>query len=169
MTIPESPRVIPPGGGAVRIRPGRRADAAALSDVARTAKALWGYPAEWLRAWRADLTLSAEDVDRMIVRVAEANGEIVGFGAVSRIERGWEVAHLWVLPSHGRRGIGSRLLSSIAREARLQGARRLEIQADPHAVAFYESAGAVRVGTVPAPMPGAGDRVLVVLELDLDR
>ena len=169
MTIPESPSAAPANAGAVGIRPGRASDAAALSDVARKAKALWEYPAEWLEAWRADLTLSAADVDRMIVRVAEANGEIVGFGAAARMDRGWEVAHLWVLPSHGRRGIGGRLLSSIAREARLQGARRLEIQADPHTVAFYESAGAKRVGTVPAPMPGAKGRVLVVLELDLTR
>ncbi|HSJ64288.1 MAG TPA: GNAT family N-acetyltransferase [Gemmatimonadaceae bacterium] len=140
-------------------------EASVLTAIALQAKATWGYPSEWLEQWREALTLSPVDLDRMIVRVAVDRGTPVGFGAVDRIAEGWEVAHLWVLPSHGRRGIGGRLLSALANAARGAGAATLRIESDPHAAEFYERAGAVRIGAVPAPMPGVAERVLVVFEL----
>lgn len=49
--------------GAMLIRPGRPAEAAALSDLAMRSKSHWGYNAESLEACRADLTVSPEDCD----------------------------------------------------------------------------------------------------------
>ncbi len=142
-------------------------DIAALSAVAREAKALWGYPAEWIRQWREELTIDESDLRRMTVLVAEVGGEIAGFGALERTDDGWEVAHLWIRPSHGRRGIGRTLLDALATHARTEGAKSLRIDADPHAAPFYERAGAGRVAEVPAPMPGAPERVLIAMELPL--
>jgi predicted N-acetyltransferase YhbS len=153
----------------LEIRPGYAADAAALSAVARESKALWGYSRQWLDRWRADLTISAEDIDRMIVRVAVLDGVIAGFGAIQRLIEGWELAHLWVHPSYGRQGVGTRLLADLGEAARAAGAERLSIVADPHAVPFYRKAGAVGVGEVAAPMPGAEARVLVGMSLELER
>jgi len=152
----------------LRLRRATRADARELSAVAREAKALWGYVDDWLEAWRADLTIGASDVERMIVRVAESDGVIAGFGAADRVDGVWEVAHLWVRPRFARQGIGRMLLDSLVAAAREAGARRLRIESDPHAEAFYMKAGASRVGARPAPMPGAEHRVLPVLELSLE-
>lgn len=143
------------------------ADAATLSVIAREAKALWGYDPDWLELWHSQLTLGPSDVERMIVRVAELNAVIVGFGAVDRTPIEWELSHLWVRPAYSRRGIGQELLKALMTSARHAGATRLRIESDPHAEAFYLSAGAMRIGSVPAPMPGAPGRVLPVLELEL--
>jgi predicted N-acetyltransferase YhbS len=103
------------------------------------------------------------------VRVAESDGAIVGFGAVDRYSDGWELSHLWILPEYMRRGIGQRLVSELCEAARLAGAERLRIESDPQAEPFYLRQGAVRVGDTPAPMPGAPQRTLPILELDLLR
>jgi predicted N-acetyltransferase YhbS len=147
------------------IRPAVPAEAPVLTAIARQAKATWGYPTEWLEQWQEALTISQVDLDRLIVRVAVERGTPVGFGAVGRNADGWEVAHLWVLPSHGRRGIGGRLLSALAFAARAAGAATLRIESDPHAADFYERVGAVRIGSAAAPMPGDAGRALVVFEL----
>jgi predicted N-acetyltransferase YhbS len=149
------------------IRTAVSSEASVLSAIAREAKATWGYPTGWLEQWREALTISPVDLNRMIVRVAVDRGTPVGFGAVDRIAGGWEVAHLWVLPSSARRGIGGRLFSALAFAARAAGAAALRIESDPHAADFYERMGAVRIGTVPAPMPGDAERALVLLEMRL--
>ena len=151
-----------------RIRPARAADARQLSMVAFEAKAFWGDDLAWMEAWRPQLTLTAADLDRMIVRVAEQVETIVGFGAVDRPRGEWELAHLWVKPDYMRRGLGRRLLDALALAARQAGARSLRIESDPRAEAFYLGAGAARTGAIPAPMPGAPLRVLPVLQLALE-
>ena len=150
------------------MRPAGPADVPALTELARAAKALWGYAPAWLDRWRPQLTLTEDDIGRMTVLVAESDDRVVGFGAIDRVGEEWEVAHLWVSPAFTRRGVGRALLGQLAECARRQGARRLRIESDPHAAPFYESAGAVRAGAVPAPMPGAPERELPILELSLD-
>jgi hypothetical protein len=51
--------------------------------------------------------------------------------------------------------------------AREYGGCVFRIESDPYAESFYRSLGAERVGLVPAPMPGAPDRTLPLLVLDL--
>jgi ribosomal protein S18 acetylase RimI-like enzyme len=152
----------------LHLRSATTADAPELSAVAREAKALWGYAGDWLEAWRADLTIGVGDIERMIVRVAESNGVIAGFGAADRVDGVWEVAHLWVRPRFARQGIGRMLLGGLVRAVREAGGRRIRIESDPNAEAFYVRAGASRIGERPAPMPGAEHRVLPVLELSVE-
>ena len=58
-------------------------DAAVLSALAQRSKAHWGYPPEWLEAWRPSLTLSAEYLVRHTVLVAESASSVVGFAAAA--------------------------------------------------------------------------------------
>jgi hypothetical protein len=51
--------------------------------------------------------------------------------------------------------------------ARDRHARIVELLSDPYATGFYEKLGALRVGDVPAPMPGARGRTLPRYEFDL--
>jgi predicted N-acetyltransferase YhbS len=74
-----------------------------------------------------------------------------------------------VRPEAQRRGIGRRLLGAAVDAARGRGLTALRIESDPNAAAFYESCGARRVGERAAPMPGAPDRVLPLLAIDLAR
>ena len=41
----------------VSLRPATGDDADTLTDLAHRAKAHWGYPANWMRAWDAQLTI----------------------------------------------------------------------------------------------------------------
>ena len=141
-------------------------DAAVLSALAQRSKAHWGYPPEWLEAWRPSLTLSAEYLVRHTVLVAESASSVVGFAAVRDAGAHWELEHLWVAPGSHRRGVGRTLFAMIIEEARRMKPMRVRIESDPHAVAFYERCGASRVGTVPAPVLGM-PRELPVLELEL--
>ena len=73
---------------------------------------------------------------------------------------------LFIEPRHIRNGVGRALLAHAIAEARRRGAGRLTILADPNAAAFYERAGAVRIGEAPSDaVPG---RLLPLYEVRLD-
>jgi predicted N-acetyltransferase YhbS len=73
---------------------------------------------------------------------------------------------LFIEPRHIRSGVGRALLAHAIAEARRRGAGRLTILADPNAAAFYERAGAVRIGEAPSDaVPG---RLLPLYEVRLD-
>ena len=144
------------------------ADAVGLSQIAAASKAHWGYPPAWLERWRTALTIAPADLTRWTVRVAtDAEGRLLGFVAMSAAQPRWEVEHLWVHPRAMGQGIGRLLLRYALREAHAAGAIGLAIDADPHAADFYLHCGAQPVGAVPAPMPGAPDRMLPRLCIDV--
>lgn len=118
-----------------------------------------------MEAWRGELTLTAEYVATADVVVAERDGVMVGVGALEASGEDGELAHLWVAPEAQRGGVGAALVARIVALARDRGMRVLTVVADPHAVAFYRRLGAREVGTRAAPMEGAADRVVPVLEL----
>lgn len=150
----------------LNIRPARAEDAPALSDVARRAKASWGYPEAWLREWEPQLTFSPDYVQRHPVFVAETEAGIVGVAALEESPPESEITHLWVLPDSQGEGVGRALVSAVAARARECGSASLRIESDPNAVPFYERLGAIAVGEIPAPVCGE-DRSLPVLRLVL--
>lgn len=154
--------------GSLIIREAVPADAPALSAIAREAKAVWGYDPAWISVWGPQLTIDDATIESMTVMVADVHGEPTGFVALARDGARWEIAHLWVRPRFARRGIGRQLLRSALETARRHAARTVRVESDPNAEIFYQSAGATRVGTIPAPMPGAPERVLPVLEFKIE-
>lgn len=154
--------------GAIEVSPARAGEAAALTLIARRAKASWGYPDSWLEAWREELTLTEEYLARTSVWVARVGGEPVALVAVEETGRPGSVGsleHLWVDPRAQGRGLGRRLVEVAVEGARRRGLASLEVASDPGAEAFYLRLGARRVGSLPASMPGAHERVLPLLVL----
>lgn len=149
------------------IRAARPEDAPVLSALAFAAKSGWGYEARDLERWRPQLAVSAESLADLTVLVAEEDGEAQGFGALRAAGHRWTVEHLWVHPTHWRRGIGRALVADAMAHAGAAGAAGLEIESDPHAEGFYRRLGAQRVGAVPAPTADEPGRVLPRLHLDL--
>jgi GNAT superfamily N-acetyltransferase len=152
----------------IQIRRASPGEAGVLSDLACRAKAHWGYPAEWLRQWSADLTITPEYVSAHSTFVAVNAGTPVGVCAIEL--RGGEASleHVWIAPEFHGRGIGRSLVALALDTAAHAGAARVEVASDPFAEAFYVRLGARRVRDVPAPMPGAPGRALPVLEFVLD-
>ncbi len=148
------------------IRRAVASDAAILSAIALAAKRHWGYPEQWLDAWRPNLTFDGDRVSALQVYVIESVDEIAGFYALVPGTPRWALDHLWVRPEHMGQGLGRQLVAHALARARSAGAAGLDIQADPNAEPFYRRLGGRRVGDVDAPAPGASERRLPLLVLD---
>jgi GNAT superfamily N-acetyltransferase len=72
-----------------------------------------------------------------------ADGRITGFATSLIAGNAVELDDLFVDPGWMRRGIGRALVADAVAIAREWGARRIEVTANPHALAFYRQAGFV--------------------------
>lgn len=150
----------------MEIRPAVPEDAAALSRIARSAKAQWGYPEEWLQQWSASLTITPEYIAQQRVFVAHTGSEPAGFAGLLVEGGAVQLDHLWVQPAWWGRGVGRSLFEHATKIARDLGFRALQIESDPHAEGFYTRMGAVVIGRVDAS-PFNTRRSLPVLSFDL--
>ncbi len=148
------------------IRPSKPSDAADLSRLAHRAKASWGYPSSWMDRWNQALTLTRTYLKTHPGFVAEQDGKIVGMCMLELRLENARLEHVWIDPDYQRQGIGRAIIARALETAADAGARVLMIESDPYAEQFYLKLGAHRTGFVRAPMPGAPDRILPVLELE---
>jgi N-acetylglutamate synthase-like GNAT family acetyltransferase len=141
----------------VQIRPARRDEAAALSELCARSKVVWGYDGAFMALARAALEVKPEEIAAGDVWVAEADGVVAGVAALAAAEAPdtLDLAKLFVMPGRLRRGIGRALFAHVIAVARHRGARHLTILADPNAAGFYEASGAVAIGDAPSDaIPG---------------
>jgi N-acetylglutamate synthase-like GNAT family acetyltransferase len=103
------------------------------------------------------IDLPLEQIEAGLVRVAERDGVVVGFAVLLEPSGdACELDGLFVEPDRMRAGVGRRLIEDAARIARERGAPRIDVVANPQAVAFYEAVGFTVVGDAqtrfgPAP------------------
>jgi GNAT superfamily N-acetyltransferase len=103
------------------------------------------------------IALPAEQIAAGHVRVAEQGGVVVGFAVLlDRAGDACELDGLFVEPERMRAGLGRRLVEDAKRRARERGATRIDVVANPQAVAFYEAVGFTPAGEAqtrfgPAP------------------
>ncbi len=138
-------------------------DAARLLDIAVAAKAYWGYPPDWMAAWALLLRLPAAYVRDNDVYKAMLGTTVAGWYALVPQVTHAHLDHLWVLPAFMRQGIGRQLFLHAVERAKARGLLRLEFEADPHAVGFYERLGARIVGESDSDM----GRRIPVMSLDM--
>jgi predicted N-acetyltransferase YhbS len=146
----------------IEIRRATSSDSDRATELARRAKAHWGYPADWLAAWDGELAITAADIDRHRTFVASLDGEVVGVCQLQEGERGAMLENVWVDPHCHGRGIGRALVEHALAEAH----GLIAVVADPNAEEFYVKLGARRVGEIHAPMPGAPARTLPLMEFE---
>ncbi|MHC4507091.1 MAG: GNAT family N-acetyltransferase [Planctomycetota bacterium] len=134
-----------------------------LSELACRSKAHWGYSDEFIRACRAELSLSPAYVETQPTFVLELHGQTIGFYALEHLsDDEVELGYLFVEPAAIGRGHGRRL---IEHEAVGLGFRSMVIQGDPHAEKFYRMAGGEQTGLrESASIPG---RDLPLFRIDL--
>jgi GNAT superfamily N-acetyltransferase len=128
-----------------------------LREIAAAAKGHWGYDPQLVAEWAAGMRLPEEPL------LAERDGRVVGWASVERRGEVLWLEDLWVEPAAMGRGVGRELFE----RARTLGAgcTRMEWEADPNAVPFYEHLGASRVRDSET---SAWGRVLPVLAISLD-
>lgn len=140
-------------------------EANTLTELALASKRHWGYPENWMKHWQADLTISPDYLTNNDVFVAEKNGNIVGFYALTTRGHRAELDHLWVSPDHLGTGVGKALFVHAMRSAKGQNLSEVEILSDPNAEGFYQKMGAYRTGESVSEVDGE-PRVLPRLTID---
>ena len=141
----------------VRLRPGALADLPALERVEVAAATL--FPPEDLPPGQAS-PMPAEALraclDASLLWVAEEDGGgVVGFIAAAGRGESLHILEMDVLPSHGRRGIGTRLLHHACQVAQERGYRHVTLTTFAHLpwnAPFYERNGfreVVEFGSFP--------------------
>ncbi|MGC3994170.1 MAG: GNAT family N-acetyltransferase [Propionicimonas sp.] len=153
----------------VRVRAARAEEAAALSDLALRSKGHWGYPAEFLEACRAELTLTAQECASGDVLVAERDGVVLGFAALGGTAPAGRLDALFVDPPAIGTGVGRLLLEHALAEACRRGFATVTLDADPGAAPFYAKHGGVRTGTAPSGSIAGRDLPVFTFELDVAR
>jgi GNAT superfamily N-acetyltransferase len=132
------------------LRAGRDADVESLLEVERLAAALLlGHGTYDLFAMHS---LSPQDLQdgiaKGMLRVAELDGQAVGFALWGEVDGHAHLFEMDVLPEHGRRGIGSALLESVCESAAARGfsAMTLTTLRDvPWNAPFYSARGFVEI------------------------
>jgi N-acetylglutamate synthase-like GNAT family acetyltransferase len=151
----------------VQIRRAEPDEAVVLTEIAHAAKRHWGYPENWIRHWKADLTITPEFIANNQMYVAISGEEIVGCCAITFNESVAELEHMWIRPDHIGTGVGRALFLHVKERAANLKVPALEISADPNAEGFYERMGATRTGEVQSEIEGQ-PRVLPRLSLAID-
>jgi GNAT superfamily N-acetyltransferase len=141
----------------VSIRRAELAERGALEDLQRRSSMHHPMYREQLAADPDVIQLPGEQIEAGLVRVAEQDGVVVGFSVLLEASGdGCELDGLFVEPERMRGGVGRELVDDAKRIARERGARRIDVVANPQAVAFYEAVGFVAAGQAdtrfgPAP------------------
>ncbi len=112
-------------------------DLPAIRDIFRRAALANEGDRAWIEAHPDEFGLDEANVLEGRTRVAVVDGEIVGFATLV----GSGLEDLFVEPDWMRRGIATALVHDIAATV-----PRIDLTANPHALAFYESVGFVEDG-----------------------
>ena len=131
----------------VEIRPARVAERALLEELQRRASMDGPLYREQLAAHPDAIELPEAQITAGLVRVAEQDGNVVGFAVLlEAVDGSCELDGLFVEPDLMGTGVGRRLIDDAKRIAAVQGASRIEVVANPQAIAFYERVGFTVVG-----------------------
>jgi GNAT superfamily N-acetyltransferase len=136
------------------IRPASADEASVLTEIAHDAKRHWGYPEHWIKHWESDLTISPDFIRDNYVYVAEEDGEIQGFYALSVAGSKAELEHMWVKPDRIGTGLGKDLFLDAMERAAALNVNAIEMSADPNAAGFYKHMGATQIGEIDASIDG---------------
>ena len=123
----------------MKIRAAAADDLPALHDIFLKASLSNEGDRAWIAANLDEVRLDETNVSEGRTRVAEIGGRIVGFATLV----GSELEDLFVDPEWMRQGIATALVRDLAASV-----PRIDVTANPHALAFYESVGFVGDGEV---------------------
>ena len=136
-----------------------------LSRISFAAKSHWKYPTEYMDIWKNELTITKEYIDQHIVRCLSIDGKIVGFYSIVflekemefgkiKMERGFWLDHMFILPEYHKRGIGRLFFEDInSIVVKLGIEDQILAFVDPNAAGFYEKMGCELVRISESSIP----------------
>lgn len=155
----------PRDSGDLFLRRAALSECGLLTELCVRSKAMWGYDRDFMEKCRTELTVDRCAVESGLLRVAARGELIVGIAELSFAGDEAEIEKLFVDPAASGAGVGRLLMRWAVDAAKTAGAKKLVIDSDPNAAAFYRRIGAVDAGHVAsASIPG---RMLPRLVIDL--
>jgi putative acetyltransferase len=144
---PAQTKLAPMRDTAVSIRPATPSDLVRVAEIHRDsvlALCSGHYDAAELAEWTSVLRPEAYALLLSLreMYVAEADGELVGFGVLGPADA--LIHATYVTPGAARRGVGRALIARMEEAARGRGCGELHLNATLNAVSFYERLGYVR-------------------------
>lgn len=140
----------------MRIRRADPGEAETLTALIMRSKAHWGYSQQQLDGWRSALTLSAEAISRDSVYCAEVDDALAGVMHLKLLnETEALLDDLFIEPAFIGAGVGAALWRHAVVVARQHGATAIVLDADRHAIPFYQHMGAELVDD--SALTGASD------------
>jgi GNAT superfamily N-acetyltransferase len=149
----------------VVIRRANQHEGEQLRQLAIASKGYWGYDEERVREWAASGDFSPAGIRGKEVFVAEVSRRVVGWTSLIPAGDVCWLDDLWIEPEWIGSGIGSRLFRHAAARATELGCGRMEWEAEPNALGFYEKMGGRYLRDSD---PSDWGRVLQVMGVDLD-
>ena len=126
----------------VTIRAAAADEGRRLKEIAVSSKGFWGYEPDKVRKWADRGDFSPAQLGKLTLFVAEAEARAIGWCSLEPRGELWWLADLWIEPDWIGKGVGGRLFRHSARHAQREGAKRLEWEAEPNSIGFYEKMGA---------------------------
>lgn len=120
-----------------------------LTKIAMLAKGYWGYSEAFMRDCEDELRVTKTKLcaAEFAYVMAKQNTRTIGYYALQHISEGiLELDALFVHPDFIGKGAGKALFRHALQNAAAQNAKRIDIQSDPNAEAFYLAMGARLVG-----------------------
>ena len=152
----------------VVIRSALRSESRLLSNLAFRSKAIWGYSLEFMESCRGELTIEPDQIaaHEAFHVLCEVDGEIAGFYVLRQISStAFDLHALFIDPEQMGNGHGRQLMAHALQSVSKHGGKTLQIQSDPNATKFYETAGAYQIGLLESgSIPG---RQLPLLQVDV--
>lgn len=136
-----------------------------LTALTKASKAYWGYSDAQITEWSGVLTittvyLEANNVYKLIVEI-----EIAGYYSYfSENENTIRLDNLFVLPAYIGQGIGMLLMDDFLMRVGKTAAKKVILESEPNAEAFYAKFGFVTTGRVATSIK---NRYLPVMELNI--
>lgn len=150
----------------IKIRPVNLEEADVLTQIALAAKRHWGYPERWIEIWTPQLTFSPDYFRSNESWAAVDGNRPIAFYTLLEANETASIENLWVLPEFMGQGVGKQLFLHAISIARERGYKRLQLDADPNALGFYERMGMHKVGERHGEVDGQ-PRILPIMEMPL--
>jgi GNAT superfamily N-acetyltransferase len=121
-------------------------EAITLKEIAIASKSYWGYSESLITQWAQTSIITPKVIVDDLVFKACVNGPAVGWYRLILKVFPALLEDLWVLPVFIGCGIGRALFLHAVDQARGNGMLVFELEADPHAVPFYQRMGCKVIG-----------------------
>lgn len=155
------------------IRTAIQNEAEILTHISFHSKGYWNYPQEYFEIWTNELTITPTYIEKNNVYVYEIDRVIVGYYSMVelpkdidisgiKIKRGFWLEHMFIMPLHIGKGIGSKMFHHLRKLCAERGISELGILADPNSKGFYEKMGCLNVKEYPSTITNRTTPYLVL-------